>query len=134
MADGQIATARSLLVLPDMTRWVLILSIAACTHPEPRPTYVEFEAHGEIIDPAVAPVIVPAPVPTRAIPTKYQPPHVKLKLGHYRNDHYNISVTIELLSAATYSVTDIDPARVRFDGDSKIWLLEGRHGSNGRID
>jgi hypothetical protein len=85
--------------------------------------YVEYQVSGEFADPATP----PSPV------TKDQPPHVKLKLGHYRNRRLNIGVTIDL-TEATDSVADIDPAKLRFDGDDKIWRLQGQHGGNGRID
>lgn len=123
-----------------MMRWFPVL-LVACTHTEPRPTVIEYEEHGEIVGPGVTPGPVVTPAPTAilvpgpvAIPTKDQPPYVKLKLGHWRNDDRNIGVTIDLLSAATDSVADIDPAKVRFDGDPKIWLLEGHHGDARRID
>ena len=75
-----------------------------------------------------------APPPAPADPlVKNQPPHIKLKLGHFRNARYNIGVTIDL-TEQTENVADIDPAKVRFDGDTKIWRLQGQHGAYGRID
>jgi hypothetical protein len=68
-----------------------------------------------------------------ALPAKNQPPHIKLKLGHYRNDQLGIGITIDL-TEVTENVADIDPAKVRFDGDTKVWRLEGQHGPLGRID
>lgn len=81
--------------------------------------------------PAVAPS-APAPSTTTAM-AKNQPPHIKLKLGHYRNDQLGIGVTIDL-TEATENVADIDPAKLRFDGETKVWRLQGQHGPQGRID
>jgi hypothetical protein len=116
-----------------MTRTILLLLVACSAPPRPQPpppaptpaaTVVEYEVHGEM-----------HPVPAGAVEVeKNQAPHVKLKLGHFRNDELKIGVTIDLLSAATDSVADIDPAKLRFDGEQRIWLLQGRHGSHGRID
>ena len=95
--------------------------------PPPPPTQVEFEVHGEL----------PAGAGTDdepAQPSKDQPPHIKLKLGHYKNARRNIGATIDLVTDATENVADIDPARLRFDGDETIYRLEGQYGSNGRID
>src|SRR5688500_11589432 len=108
-------------------RCSLLLLLAACPGPPPRQqstppatqTVVEYEMHGEL---------------GGGIPTLDQPPHVKRKLGHFRNDRFNIGLTVDLISAATDSVADLDPALVRFDGDGKLWRLEGRHGSSGRVD
>lgn len=115
----------------------IVFLLFACSHgeppPPPRPAgYVVHQENGEAVSPAPAPapVIVLAP----GIPTKDQPPHVKLKIGHFRNDQFNIGVTIDLLTDATDSVADVDPARLRFDGDEKIWKLEARRGGNGRVD
>jgi hypothetical protein len=114
-------------------RCSILLLLAACPAAPPRQetprqqpqqpvhTVVEYEEHGVI-----------APIGT--IPTLDQPPHVKLKLGHFRNDQFNIGLTVDLLSDATDSVADLDPALVRFDGDAKLWRLEGRHGGSGRVD
>lgn len=118
---------------------LLSLLLAACgpilpAPPPPPPptqpagTVVDFEVHG------TAPPATSAnetPVPGTQLD---QPPHIKLKLGHFRNSRLNIGVTIDLVSAATDNVADIDPAKLQFDGDSQVWLLEGRHGGSGRID
>lgn len=124
-----------------MTNRLLLLVLVGCgpiaplppPPPPPNPgTVVDFEVHG---------TLPPAPTPTTGggEPTAPrvaidQPAHVKLKLGHFRNGRLGIGVTIDLLSAATENVADIDPAKVRFDGDAQVWLLEGRHGGNDRID
>lgn len=92
--------------------------------PPPAATQVELEVHGEL--PSGDGVDTP--------PSKDQPPHVKLKLGHFRNARLNIGATIDLITDMTENVADIDPAKLRFDGEDKIWRLEGQHGSNGRID
>jgi hypothetical protein len=110
-----------------------VVLLLACSHSEPPPpprpaAYVVHREYAEVASVAPAPVLVPG------IPTKDQPPHVKLKLGHFRNDQFNIGVTIDLLTDATDSVADVDPAKLQFDGDEKIWKLEGRRGGNGRID
>lgn len=73
-----------------------------------------------------------APAPS-ALPVKNQPPHIKLRLGHYRNEQLGIGVTIDL-TEMTENVADIDPAKLRFDGDTKVWKLQGQNGPRGRID
>lgn len=92
---------------------------------EPPATVVDFEVHG-----------TSTPSTTAEPPAVQleQPAHVKLKLGHYRNSRRGIGVTIDLVSAATEDVADIDPAKLRFDGETQVWLLEGQHGTFGRID
>lgn len=87
-----------------------------------------------------APAPSPAPgaptvaaTPTPATPTKAQPSYIKLRLGHYHNERLGIGVTIDL-TEQTENVADIDPAKIRFDGDSKVWRLDGRYGSRERID
>lgn len=136
------AAARSLhFVRPRMTNHpvlAIVLVLFACSHgepPPPRAGYVHQE-HGEVVSPAPTPVPVPVPVLVLVpgTPAMDQPPHVKLKIGHFRNDQYNIGVTIDLLTDATDSVADVDPAKLRFDGDEKVWKLEGRRGGNGRVD
>jgi len=121
-------------------RWMLIALLAACPAPPrketppppPPPAYIEVtaEVEGPPIEggPGAGPSVAPAPI------TKDQPPHIKLKLGHFRNNRLNIGVTVDLVSDATENVADIDPAKLRFDGDDKVWRLEGRHGGSGRID
>lgn len=83
-------------------------------------------------DPQQTPAAAPPPA-TAASMTKDQPPHIKLKLGHFRSARYNIGVTIDF-TEQTENVADIDPAKLRFDGDARIWRLSGRHGAYGRID
>jgi hypothetical protein len=86
----------------------------------------------EPASPGVAPA--PATPATPATPaSKNQPPHIKLKLGHYSNAQLGIGVTIDL-TEMTENVADIDPAKVRFDGDPKVLRLQGQNGPLGRID
>ena len=121
-----------LLVRSTMTnRWTLLMVLAACPGParhEPPPpppaVHVEYELSGEVHGP---------PGSQDPSVTRDQPPHIKLKLGHYRNARHGIGVTIDL-TEMTESVADIDPAKLRFDGDEKVWRLEGRHGGGDRID
>jgi hypothetical protein len=75
----------------------------------------------------------PAAPAKSALPAKNQPPHIKLKLGHYRNEQLGIGVTIDL-TEMTENVADIDPAKLRFDGETKVWKLQGQNGPQGRID
>lgn len=88
--------------------------------------------------PAVAPA--PAVTPTAPVATppkdvvKNQPPHVKLKIGHFTSGRTGIGVVIDLHSARTDNVADIDPVKVRFDGDDKVYTLVGTNGAYGRID
>ena len=94
------------------------------------------------------PPATPAPQPTPAAPAqtvvvvressppavrKDQPPGTKLKLGHFRNDDRGIGLTVDL-TEKNESVAEIDPAKVRFDGEAKVWRLVGKHGPGGRID
>ena len=64
---------------------------------------------------------------------KDQPPATKLKLGHFRNDDHGIGLVVDL-TEKNASVAEIDPAKVRFDGESKVWRLVGKHGPSGRVD
>lgn len=85
------------------------------------------------VDETSAPVAADAPAPAPATPRKDQPPHIKLKLGHYSNAQLGIGVTIDL-TEVTENVADIDPAKVRFDGETKVRRLVGQNGPRGRID
>jgi hypothetical protein len=133
------------------TKLTILLIFAGCAGsaqqtapaqpPPPPPQYVEVGvtveepapppgSQDKAADPTQpSPVAAAAPDPL----VKNQPPHIKLKLGHFRNARYNIGVTIDL-TEQTENVTDIDPAKLRFDGDTKIWRLQGQHGAYGRID
>lgn len=96
------------------------------------PAVAEAPASPGVAANAAAPSTAPATV--AAAPTvRNQPPHIKLKLGHYRNDQLGIGVTIDL-TEMTENVADIDPAKLRFDGDTKVWRLQGQNGPRGRID
>jgi hypothetical protein len=66
-------------------------------------------------------------------PDKEQPAHIKLRLGHYSNAKRGIGVTIDL-TERTENVADIDPAKLRFDGEQTIHRLHGWNGPRGRID
>jgi hypothetical protein len=68
-----------------------------------------------------------APAP----PKKNQPARMKLELGHFTDG--TIGVVIDR-TEKTENIADIDPIKVRFDGETKIWKLEGQHGAYGRID
>lgn len=133
------------------TKLVILLAVVGCGGPAqqaepapPPPQYIEVGvavdepagppgAQAGAADPS-QPAATPAPAPAATGPVvKNQPPHIKLKLGHFRNARYNIGVTIDL-TEQTENVADIDPAKLRFDGDTKIWRLEGQHGAYGRID
>jgi hypothetical protein len=115
-------------------RWLLCFLLGCTPHPgaQPQPTrpqppppgvaVVEYEMHGTVGDDGVARI------------EKDQPPHIKLKLGHYRNERRGIGVTIDLVTDATENVADLDPAKLRFDGDDKVWRLQGQHGGTGRVD
>jgi hypothetical protein len=134
---------------PDMPVAIaILLTLVGCSGParqaEPAPPpqaqYLEVGVTVEEPDtqpgaaglPQPTPVVAPSPAAADSM-VKNQPPHIKLKLGHFRNARYNIGVTIDL-TEQTENVADIDPAKLRFDGDTKIWRLQGQHGGSGRID
>lgn len=140
--------------MQQATKLVILLILAGCAGPArqaqpappPHAQYVEFGMTVEEPAPAPGPpggpadpsrptpAVAPAPAPAPADPmVKQQPPHIKLKLGHFQNARYNIGVTIDL-TEQTENVADIDPAKLRFDGDTRIWRLQGQHGAYGRID
>ena len=81
--------------------------------------------------PVMAPTAAPAAGAAAAPAKKNQPPHIKLKLGHYTDG--SIGLVIDG-SVATENVADIDPIKVRFDGDNKVYVLKGQNGPRGRID
>jgi len=81
--------------------------------------------------PVMAPAAAPAPAAAAPPAKKNQPPHVKLKLGHYTDG--TIGMVIDG-TKATENVADIDPIHLRFDGDNKVYILQGQHGPRGRID
>jgi len=118
-----------------MSRSVLmgLVCLAACTKAAPAPSEPA---------PAPAPAVAPAPMvaPTTPVATpppsvvKTQPPHIKLKIGHYASKRSGIGVVIDLHTARTENIADIDPAKLRFDGDDKVYTLVGTNGSMGRVD
>jgi hypothetical protein len=64
---------------------------------------------------------------------KDQPASLKLKLGHFANTQLGIGCVIDL-SEKIDNVAAIVPAKVKFDGETKVWHLKGQHGSGDRID
>lgn len=122
-------------------RWLLALGFLAlaCSAPPrpqppppaPPPVYVEYEMHGELAPGGTGePTSGDAPIVGTE---RDQPPHIKLKLGHYRNARLRIGLTIDL-TEMTESIADIDPAKLRFDGDDTIYRLQGQYGGRDRID
>jgi hypothetical protein len=61
-------------------------------------------------------------------PAKTQPAHIKLKLGHFKNAKRGIGVTIDQTEVID-NVAKIPPAKLRFDGETKVWRLEGSRSS-----
>ncbi len=55
-----------------------------------------------------------------------QPPHIKLRLGHYLSRARGIGLVIDR--------TATDLAKVRFDHDARIWLASAQRGPAGRTD
>ncbi len=119
-----------------MTRSVLLglVCAAACTKAAPAPN--EPAPTAPAVAPAPAPMVAPtapAATPPKDV-VKNQPPHIKLKLGHYTSGRAGIGVVIDLYTARTDNIADIDPAKLRFDGDDKVYTLVGTNGGSGRID
>lgn len=115
---------------------VLVMGCSKASAPQPV-TPGDATAQGEHAPKVVqgepaAPGVAPAPA-AAAKTTRNQPPHIKLKLGHYSNAQLGIGVTIDL-TEMTENVADIDPAKVRFDGETKVRRLQGENGPRGRID
>lgn len=67
------------------------------------------------------------------MPLKTQPAATKLKLGHYRNKELGIGVIIDLTEVID-NVAEIPPAKIRFDGETKVWRLQGKQSRRDRID
>ena len=112
--------------------------VAACAGPAQQTRNPSAPAVRETAAPSPGPLPAseqPAPssASSASAPLKNQPPHIKLKLGHYRNARLGIGLTIDM-TEMTESVADIDPVKIKFDGDSKIWKLDGQHGGGDRID
>jgi hypothetical protein len=110
-----------------VTRFLAALLLTACTQAPPPATPASPPA------PAPAPTVVVVRESSTPAVIKDQPPATKLKLGHFRNDDRGIGLTVDL-TEKNASVAEIDPAKVRFDGEAKIWRLIGKHGPRGRID
>lgn len=119
--------------------------IAACgapaqnTRQEPSPTVAaanQTTPGTYAATPVMAPAATaPAGATAAAVPPapKNQPPHIKLKLGHYTSGRAGIGMVIDG-TETTDNIADIDPVKVRFDGDNKVYRLKGQHGPRGRID
>jgi hypothetical protein len=116
--------------------------IAACSAPaqntrqEPSPTVGaanQTTPGTYATTPVMAPAAAPAAGAPAAPPRKNQPPHIKLKLGHYTSGSAGIGMVIDM-TEMTDNVADIDPVKVRFDGDNKVYRLKGQYGPRGRID
>src|SRR5687767_14051398 len=106
---------------------IIIVAVAACARTQPPPPQA-MRVETEVIEygtPGVAPVGYSA--------QRAQPAAMKLRLGHYRNAKLGIGVTIDL-TERTENVADIDPAKLRFDGEDIVYRLEGQHGPRDRID
>jgi hypothetical protein len=65
--------------------------------------------------------------------TKNQPPALKLKLGHYKSERAGIGVVIDL-SGKIDNAAKIAPAKIKFDGENKVWVLNAEHGGFDRLD
>lgn len=117
-----------------MSRSVLLVlvCVAACTKAAPAPSQPAPTPTATTPTPAVAPTTAVATPPKDVV--KNQPPHVKLKLGHFTSGRSGIGAVIDLYTARTDNIADIDPAKLRFDGDDKVYTLTGTNGSRGRID
>lgn len=115
---------------------MLTLLIVACATPAQQAPEAKADPAAPVHESA-APAATPPPpesATAAAAPApKNQPAHIKLKLGHYRNRKLGIGVTIDR-TEVTENVADIDPAKLRFDGETKVWKLRGQHGPSGRLD
>jgi hypothetical protein len=116
---------------------VLMMGCSKASTPPPvTPGDASAQEHAPKVAQSETPAVAPATPAAEAAPAgakRNQAPHIKLKLGHYSNTQLGIGVTIDL-TEATENVADIDPAKVRFDGEPKVMRLQGEHGGNGRID
>jgi hypothetical protein len=113
-----------------MTRSWLLWFVAACTPDPPRGI--------AILAPAPAPIQVEVEVTAQppgngelAVepggPLELdQPPHIKLRLGHYSNRDRGIGLVIDR--------TQGNLAKVRFDHDERIWRATAQAGPAGRLD
>lgn len=124
---------------------VFVFGFVACAHsarsaaPPPVVAPAPTAAVAPAPAPADAPLNPPATAPADsgaaapAHPTKNQPPSLKLKLGHFKNAKLGIGATIDL-SEHIDNIAAIVPAKLRFDGETKVWHLKGQHGPSDRID
>lgn len=110
------------------------IAIAACSAPAR-------QVNAQPAQPTESAPAPPPPVGARAdsapsnaaIPLKTQPAATKLKLGHYRNKELGIGVVIDLTEVID-NVAEIPPAKIRFDGETKVWRLQGKQSRRERID
>jgi len=100
---------------------ISVVFAAACTAEQAPPTST----------PASVTYVTQTGQPPQAQPRKNQPANIKLRLGHFTDG--TIGVVIDR-TEETENIADIDPIKVRFDGETKIWKLQGQHGTFGRID
>jgi hypothetical protein len=104
--------------------------IAACsTRPQQQPAPQQ-PAQGQVVTEVGFVAIEPG---GGGPPSADQPAHIKLRLGHYSNPKRGIGVTIDL-TERTENIADIDPAKLRFDGEQTVYRLKGQPGARGRID
>jgi hypothetical protein len=99
-------------------RWLALAMLAACeSGPPPAHPQVAMLGPG---------VLVPGPPLVGVEPQRLnQPPEIKLKLGHYRNDELNIGAVVDLTR---------DDVRLRFDGSDEVMHLLAEPGQHGRTD
>lgn len=109
------------------------MCLVACTKaaPAPNPPAPTPMARAPAPTPQIAPTTPVAPPPKDVV--KNQSPHVKLKIGHYASSR-GIGLVIDHYSARTENIADIDPIKLRFDGDDKVYTLVGAEAAYGRID
>lgn len=113
----------------DVVRLSVVMSVVACgsphrAQPQPQPP------QGHVVSEVGVFAIEPG---AGTAPPIDQPAHTKLRLGHYVNAKLGIGVTIDL-TERTDNVADIDPAKLRFDGEEVVYQLQGEPGPHGRID
>ena len=117
----------------SVRRLVSVLVLSACAPDPPRGI--------AILAPVPPPVVVEVEVtePREGRPDEQgehvvadgpqvldQPPHIKLRLGHYTSRARGIGLVIDR------TVTNL--AKVRFDHDARIWLGGAQRGPAGRTD
>jgi hypothetical protein len=108
------------------------IAIAACSAPA-RQVNAQPAQPTETTPAPPPPVSARADSSNAAIPMKTQSAATKLKLGHYRNKELGIGVVIDLTEVID-NVAEIPPAKIRFDGETKVWRLKGKQSRRDRID